>query len=125
MLRRMREEEESEDGEAARIDASELDKLDFSGTPSIKPVFTGSEGDSRSTPSEDSTGSGKGPRLHRRSSSQKSVDKRKNEDALIRWLRDGTVIYKSVGLGLMDLAVGMHLVELAKEKGVGTQVEGF
>ncbi|KAF9876040.1 UbiD family decarboxylase [Colletotrichum karsti] len=125
MLRRMRAEEESEDGETASIDPSELDKLDFTGTPSIKSAFTSSDGDSRSSISKDSTSSGKGPRLHRRSSSQRSTDKHKKEDALVRWLRDGTVIYKSVGLGLMDLAVGMHLVELAKEKGIGTQVDGF
>ncbi|KAL2755949.1 hypothetical protein ACRALDRAFT_1070882 [Sodiomyces alcalophilus JCM 7366] len=45
--------------------------------------------------------------------------------SLAHWLRDGTVIYKSVGLGLMDLTVGMHLIKLAEEKGVGTRIEGF
>ncbi|CAI0652524.1 unnamed protein product, partial [Colletotrichum noveboracense] len=128
MLRRMREEaDDAEVGsETASIAPSELDKLDFSGTPSIKSAFTSSDGDSRSSPSKESTTSSKGPHfLHRRSSSQRSTEKHKKEDALARWLRDGTVIYKSVGLGLMDLAVGMHLVELAKEKGIGTQVDGF
>ncbi|GAO16323.1 hypothetical protein UVI_02017100 [Ustilaginoidea virens] len=52
-------------------------------------------------------------------------DEGKKEDGLARWLRDGTVVYKSVGLGLMDLVVGMHLVKLANEKNVGTQIEGF
>jgi len=41
------------------------------------------------------------------------------------WLQSGNVIYKSVGLGLMDLSVGMHLIGYAKEKGVGTHIEGF
>lgn len=44
---------------------------------------------------------------------------------LAQWLQTGNVIYKSVGLGLMDLSVGMHVVEFAKGKEVGTQVEGF
>lgn len=44
---------------------------------------------------------------------------------LEQWLQTGNVIYKSVGLGLMDLSVGMYVVEFAKGKEVGTQVEGF
>ncbi|KAK4100535.1 NAD(P)-binding protein [Parathielavia hyrcaniae] len=44
---------------------------------------------------------------------------------LTHWLQTGNVIYKSVGMGLMDLSVGMHLIEFAKEKGVGTHVQGF
>lgn len=58
-------------------------------------------------------------------SSNASDHEKKKEDGLCRWLRDGTVIYKSVGLGLMDLVVGMQVVKYAKEKGVGAQVEGF
>ncbi|KAK2603537.1 hypothetical protein QQS21_004306 [Conoideocrella luteorostrata] len=55
-----------------------------------------------------------------------SVDaEKKKEDGLARWLRDGTVVYKSVGLGLMDLVVGMHLIKVANEKKIGTQIEGF
>ncbi|KAK1728420.1 UbiD family decarboxylase [Colletotrichum acutatum] len=141
MLRRMQDEEDaasaSADSDAASIAASELEKLDFSGTPSIKSAFSGSDGASVSEPrssiSKDSTetsgssggSSSKGPSMLRRSSSQRSADKRKKEDALVRWLKDGTVIYKSVGLGLMDLSVGMHMIQLAKEKGIGTQIEGF
>jgi ornithine cyclodeaminase/alanine dehydrogenase-like protein (mu-crystallin family) len=44
---------------------------------------------------------------------------------LEKWLQTGNVIYKSVGLGLMDLSVGMYVIEFAKGKEVGTQVEGF
>ncbi|TEY51915.1 hypothetical protein BOTCAL_0263g00010 [Botryotinia calthae] len=47
------------------------------------------------------------------------------EDSMSRWLRNGNVIYKSVGMGLMDLVVGAELIKLAREKGVGVSVEGF
>ncbi|CAK7266061.1 hypothetical protein SEPCBS57363_001905 [Sporothrix epigloea] len=63
---------------------------------------------------------------HRRSSSQASTDRRKKaEDHSARWLQRGNVIYKSVGLGIMDLSVGLHLIDFAREKGVGIQVDGF
>ncbi|OAA51719.1 NAD(P)-binding domain protein [Metarhizium rileyi] len=54
-----------------------------------------------------------------------SETEKKKEDNLARWLRDGTVVYKSVGLGLMDLVVGMHLIKVANEKKIGTQLAGF
>jgi len=64
--------------------------------------------------------------LHRRSGSvDRQREKKKKNDALAKWLAGGNVIYKSVGLGLMDLTVGMHLVKFAREKGVGSHVEGF
>ena len=44
---------------------------------------------------------------------------------MARWLRDGTVVYRSVGLGVMDLVVGMELVKLANEKEIGTRVPDF
>ncbi|KAL8914724.1 MAG: hypothetical protein Q9171_000737 [Xanthocarpia ochracea] len=47
------------------------------------------------------------------------------EVGLKRWLQAGNVIYKSVGLGLMDICVGEDLVMLARERGFGTMVEGF
>ncbi|KAK4189388.1 putative ornithine cyclodeaminase [Podospora australis] len=51
--------------------------------------------------------------------------KKKKDTHLARWLQKGNVIYKSVGLGLMDLTVGMQVVKYAKNKGVGSYVEGF
>lgn len=45
------------------------------------------------------------------------------EVGLKRWLQAGNVIYKSVGLGLMDICVGEDLVGLAREKGVGSTVD--
>ena len=47
------------------------------------------------------------------------------EVGLKRWLEGGNVIYKSVGLGLMDICVGEDLVNLAREKGVGTTIPDF
>ncbi|KAI4272070.1 MAG: hypothetical protein LQ337_005564 [Flavoplaca oasis] len=47
------------------------------------------------------------------------------EVGLKRWLQAGNVIFKCVGLGLMDICVGEDLVMLARERGFGTSVEGF
>lgn len=47
------------------------------------------------------------------------------EKGLRDWLQRGNVVYKSVGLGVMDICVGEDLVLLAREGGVGTYVEGF
>ena len=48
------------------------------------------------------------------------VDKSMHE-----WLCRGNVIYKSVGLGLMDVTVGGDLIRLAEERRVGTRIENF
>jgi len=48
-----------------------------------------------------------------------------DDGGLMEWLMKGNVIYKSVGLGLMDVCVGNDLVRLADERGVGTRIEGF
>lgn len=53
------------------------------------------------------------------------ADDRKGDRHLANWLQRGNVIYKSVGLGLMDLTVGMHVVQLSTVKGVGSHIEGF
>ncbi|KAI9664679.1 MAG: hypothetical protein M1821_006126 [Bathelium mastoideum] len=47
------------------------------------------------------------------------------DGGLIEWLSKGNVIYKSVGLGLMDVITGGDVVRIADERGVGTRVEGF
>ncbi|KAG6990944.1 hypothetical protein G7Y79_00060g092480 [Physcia stellaris] len=47
------------------------------------------------------------------------------EKGLRRWLESGNVIYKSVGLGLMDICVGEDIVGVAREKDIGTTIEGF
>lgn len=47
------------------------------------------------------------------------------DGGLMEWLQKGNVIYKSVGLGLMDVVVGSDLVRLADERGVGTRIDNF
>ncbi|KAL1854617.1 hypothetical protein Plec18167_003280 [Paecilomyces lecythidis] len=47
------------------------------------------------------------------------------EKGLLEWIESGNVIFKGVGLGLMDLVTGGDLVKLAQERGVGTTVEDF
>jgi len=43
----------------------------------------------------------------------------------LKWLTNGNVIYKSVGLGLMDLVVGGDLIRLARERDIGTTIVDF
>ena len=69
---------------------------------------------------------GKGFPFRRRNSSSSSSDGReKLEHNMFTWLREGNVIYKSVGLDMMDIVVGLHVIKLAREKGIGHFVEGF
>lgn len=69
--------------------------------------------------------------LHSRSTSMSSQSGKRRkaqtekEDGMSRWLSAGNVIYKSVGMGLMDLVVGSEIVMLARQKGVGTTVDDF
>ncbi|KAJ1334030.1 alanine dehydrogenase [Microdochium nivale] len=48
-----------------------------------------------------------------------------HEEGLREWLESGFVIYKSVGVGIMDIAIGDQLLELAKGKSMGTFIENF
>jgi hypothetical protein len=146
MLKRMAAEDSEADTASTTSNmSSEFEnlRLDFSspGTPAMASVFSGSSdgtatdrsaSDARSSLSGDSSsresrGSGSSKfSFHRRSSSHGSVDRQKQkEDGLSRWLTSGTVIYKSVGLGLMDLAVGMHLIKVASDKKIGFHISGF
>ncbi|ROW08299.1 hypothetical protein VMCG_03038 [Cytospora schulzeri] len=129
--------------------SAQLEKLEVS-TPSINTTFSpaedsrsrhgsrhssrpGSRQGSRSRAASPSSRSSLSlPLFHRRKSSQGTTSestrekkKKEREDHMARWLQAGNVIYKSVGLGLMDLTVGKKVVEFAREKGVGTHVEGF
>ncbi|KAJ6437775.1 NAD(P)-binding domain [Purpureocillium lavendulum] len=89
-------------------------------TPSMSTVYSDPPRRGESPSGSRSPGHSRKPsfplpfRTHSNSSSD--TNEKKKEDSLARWLRDGTVIYKSVGLGLMDLVVGMHLVQVASEK---------
>lgn len=48
-----------------------------------------------------------------------------DNSGLKEWLSRGNVIYKSVGLGLMDVVVGNELLRFARVRGVGTTIENF
>jgi hypothetical protein len=48
-----------------------------------------------------------------------------DQSGLRDWLSKGNVIYKGVGLGMMDVVVGGELVRLAREKGIGTFIDDF
>lgn len=62
----------------------------------------------------------------RRGSKEKDEDEEdKANKSLVDWLTRGNVIYKSVGLGLMDVVVGADLCRLADERGIGTQIKNF
>lgn len=52
-------------------------------------------------------------------------NREKEEKSLRKWIEGGNVMFKSVGLGLMDVVSGGHLIDLARERGVGTLVEDF
>lgn len=58
----------------------------------------------------------------RKSGEEPSADE---EKSLREWVERGNVIYKSVGLGLMDLVTGGDLVRLARERHLGTTVQDF
>jgi hypothetical protein len=133
--------EQSESDTASTTSSSttnEFEKLDINSShPSMSSVFSSEKANTtssgRSTPRSASPSRSDSPSRRkssipnpfRRSSHGSSSDESKQETALARWLRDGTVIYKSVGLGLMDLVVGAHLVKMAKKKEIGTQVGSF
>ena len=81
-----------------------------------------------------STGAGKPPsrtsskssRFRKRTGSSSSQKRQEDKDEHMgRWLSSGNVIYKSVGMGLMDLVVGGDLVKLARERNVGTTITDF
>lgn len=47
------------------------------------------------------------------------------EQGLLDWLTKGNVIYKSVGMGLMDLVVAGDLIALGRERDVGVRIDDF
>jgi hypothetical protein len=144
MLHRIKMDEESSSDDtgslisssgASTAPSSDFDKLSLGSGPSMSSVYstnpssnTADETDSSRPPSRP------GSLFHRRKGSSStnnssgtdgSKKKKEREDHMCRWLQAGNVIYKSVGLGLMDLTVGMQVVEFAREKGVGAHVAGF
>lgn len=56
---------------------------------------------------------------------RKGSTSQKEKDTLNTWLKSGLVVYKSVGIGIMDLSIGQALLELANVQSVGTRVDSF
>lgn len=125
MLHRMAVDESESEASDVMSQASSFSELDLSDrTPSMNTVYS----DMPPSPSSTTSSGHKSLSKHFRKTSSNLSDKDKEkqkDDALSRWLRDGTVVYKSVGVGLMDLVVGTKLVEVAQQKNIGTQIEGF
>lgn len=44
---------------------------------------------------------------------------------LQQWLEEGFLVYKSVGVGIMDIAIGSKLLALAEAKGKGVEISDF
>jgi phosphoribosylformylglycinamidine synthase len=53
------------------------------------------------------------------------MDGLRQEEGVEEWLEEGFVVYKSVGVGVMDIAIGKALLELAGEKNVGLRLDSF
>jgi hypothetical protein len=121
----MSQDEESEASSTTSIPSAEFEKQDLRSSRSAMSSVFGSEKRASSTGAPPNRGSVSFSFPRRSSSHGPAERKKRKDDQMARWLEVGNVIYKSVGLGLMDLAVGMYLVQFAKEKGVGNHIEGF
>ncbi|CAN9083314.1 unnamed protein product [Alternaria alternata] len=53
------------------------------------------------------------------------IDGLREDEGVQKWLEEGFVVYKSVGVGIMDIAIGKSLMDLAAEKGVGVHLDSF
>lgn len=49
----------------------------------------------------------------------------REDEGLLQWLQKGNVVYKSVGLGVMDVVVAGGVVRVAEERNRGVKVEDF
>ncbi|KAL6690059.1 hypothetical protein J3F84DRAFT_390654 [Trichoderma pleuroticola] len=126
MLHRMAVDESESETSDVMSQTSSFSELDLSDrTQSMNTAYS----DLPPSPSSTTSSGHKSPfskHFRKTSSNLSDKDKEKQkDDALSRWLRDGTVVYKSVGVGLMDLVVGTKLIEVAQQKNMGTQIEGF
>ena len=48
-----------------------------------------------------------------------------NQEGLNKWLEEGLVVYKSIGVSTTDLAAGEEILALAKQRKLGTEIKGF
>ncbi|KAI1113325.1 hypothetical protein F5Y14DRAFT_225833 [Nemania sp. NC0429] len=48
-----------------------------------------------------------------------------NKESLDYWLKDGLLVYKSVGVGMTDLAASNAILAIARDRGLGTTISQF
>ncbi|POS79613.1 hypothetical protein DHEL01_v201977 [Diaporthe helianthi] len=51
--------------------------------------------------------------------------RRADNPELLRWLQDGLLVYKSIGVGMTDLAAGNAILALAERKDIGIMIPEF
>ena len=97
-------------------------KKESSGGHGLSHLFSHKRDDS-----QDSRGSSDKTQERKRSKSRGKRDDgvQISDGGLQEWLQRGNVVYKSVGIGLMDVVVGMAVVELAEQRGIGTTFASF
>jgi ornithine cyclodeaminase/alanine dehydrogenase-like protein (mu-crystallin family) len=111
-----------------KVENLSIDGSSPSTTTSMSSIFKREDSSASSTTRSSSLGRAlsRNRDRHRRSSSTDSRKKQNDkEDEMSKWLCEGQVIYKSVGLGLMDLVIGGELIGLAMEKGIGSTIDNF
>ncbi|KAI0004432.1 ornithine cyclodeaminase [Xylariaceae sp. FL0662B] len=114
----------STDGKRSRSHSTDSSRPNSSGSSLSLPQDQSQHRPSSRQGSRSESGSATtGERLKPQAQHQHQQDSR--DDHLARWLSTGNVVYKSVGLGLMDLVVGLEVVRLAREKGLGSHIDGF
>jgi hypothetical protein len=123
------EEDESaveDDEPRASVDSMDLSKSSLA--LALQDVNSKSRSPSRSSSFSSLSRRSSSLLSHRRpQGSELATERRESKDGeqMGRWLSKGNVIYKSVGLGLMDLCVGMELIRLAEKKGLGVYFDDF
>ena len=119
------EKAEREEQERKRREA-EGQKKDSGGGHGLSHFFKDKRADSRnSSPAGGRARSGDRKRSGSRGAGNADVSVQISDGGLQEWLQRGNVIYKSVGIGLMDIVVGMAIVQIAEERGLGTTFENF
>lgn len=69
--------------------------------------------------------SGLGPESLAELGQVEELRRRADNPALLHWLEDGLLVYKSIGVGMTDLAAGNAILGLAEKRGAGTMIPEF
>lgn len=98
-------------------------KKEEGGGHGLSHLFRHKREDSRSESRQDRAPSQE--RKRSKSRNRQDEDVQISDGGLQEWLQRGNVVYKSVGIGLMDIVVGMAVVEIAEDRGLGTTFPDF